>query len=649
MKLSLIIVNYNVRYFLEQTLRSVFRSLVDFDYEVIVVDNASVDGSLAMLADLFPQVHVLSNEENAGFSKACNQGMALAKGKYCLLLNPDTILSEETLAVCVAKMDANPKIGGLGVRMIDGGGHFLPESKRGLPTPFVAFCKAFGLSRLFPRSRRFNYYHLGHISEFESSEVDVLSGAFMMLRNSVIEKIGGLDETFFMYGEDIDLSYRIQKAGYVNWYETSTSIVHFKGESTKKGSMNYVRVFYRAMIIFARKHFVGPGALWLTSVYHLAVYLRAAASIIIRFGSLLLPVLIESLVIFFGLGLLTQLWATHYFGDPEYYNNVPIHIHHIIYTLVWVGSIFIGGAYDKYFSYKTLWKSLSFGTVVLLIAFSLVTAKLRPSRAIVLFGAMWTAVSLSFIRWLMAGIMGIKSHLKKRLVIVGSESEVERTLGLLGLSGIDVQATIKVAPDVEYDRKYFQGCLDDLEDITEAFQADEVIFCARDVEHNVIIQCMTVFADKIPIKIIQEEGLGIIGSRYKNKRGELYAIEARMAIARSEKKRQKRALDILICLATLVLIPFIFLSPGRRWIYPNWLTVLIGNKTWVAYRNEASVSSVLPKLQKGVILPTSIDRNNELKERINFLYAKDYSIWMDLEIVWKGLLGTAKEYERQDH
>jgi GT2 family glycosyltransferase len=643
MMLSIVIVNYNVRYLLEQTLRAVFRSKGDFDYEVIVIDNASNDGSIQMVHNLFPQVKTIVNTENVGFSRACNQGIGAGDAKYFLLLNPDTILSEETLQSSINKMEPNERIGGLGVRMIDGGGHFLPESKRGLPTPFVAFCKAFGLSRLFPKSKRFNYYHLGHISEFESSEVDVLSGAYMMLRGSVLEKIGGLDETFFMYGEDIDLSYRIQKAGHVNWYEADTSIIHFKGESTKRGSMNYVRVFYRAMIIFAKKHFVGSGALWLTAVYQLAVFLRAAASVMVRFGSLILPVLVEFLIIFIGLGFLTQFWANTYFGHPDYYANVPIEIHHIIYTIVWVGAIFIGGAYDRYFSYKSLWKSLTLGTAILLIAFSLVTAKLRPSRAIVLLGAIWTAVSLSILRWVISKIVGVKSSVKKRIAIVGSESEIDRTLGLLKISGVDIQEAILVSPDENVQGQRFHGYVQDLKEIADAFQVDEVIFCAKDIEHNEIIKWMTRFADRLPIKIIQEEGLGIIGSRYKNKRGELYAIDAQMSIIRIEKKRQKRALDLLFCLTSLIGIPVLIFSRSRKWIYSNWIAVFVGQKTWVAYQDGDLESAVLPKLQEGVIKPAGFDQGKEVRNRINFLYAKDYTVWMDVEILWKGIINSAYE------
>ena len=252
-QLSVIIVNYNVEYFLNQCLDSVKKASKNLNVEVIIVDNDSVDGSLKMLQENYPEHTLVANKSNVGFSTANNQGINISQGKYVLLLNPDTVVSETTFDKAIAFMDRTPLAGGLGVRMIDGRGLFLPESKRGLPTPLVAFYKIFGLSKLFPKSKKYNQYHAGHIEEFETKEVDILSGAFMLMRKKALDEVGLLDEEFFMYGEDIDLSYRIQLGGYKNYYFSETKIIHYKGESTKKNSVNYVFVFYNAMIIFAQK------------------------------------------------------------------------------------------------------------------------------------------------------------------------------------------------------------------------------------------------------------------------------------------------------------------------------------------------------------------------------------------------------------
>ena len=254
MDLSIVIVNYRVRYFLEQTLRSVMEAVQGLKAEVIVVDNASDDGSLEYVRERLPQCIYVENRENVGFSRANNIGIRMARGEYTLILNPDTIICRQAIDDCLAWMRSHERCAAIGAHMVDGNGVFLPESKRAFPTPWVSFCKIFGLSSLFPRSRWFAKYHLRYLSEDEPHRIDILSGAFMFCRTAPLQQAGGFDEDFFMYGEDIDLSYRLVQAGGENWY-VPTTIIHYKGESTKKDSMRYVRVFYDAMLIFYRKHF----------------------------------------------------------------------------------------------------------------------------------------------------------------------------------------------------------------------------------------------------------------------------------------------------------------------------------------------------------------------------------------------------------
>jgi GT2 family glycosyltransferase len=253
MKLSIIIVNYNVKYFLEQCLDSVFLAVKNIEAEIFVVDNHSSDDSLEYLKPGFPDVIYIENHENAGFAKANNQAIAQARGEYVLLLNPDTVIGENSLTNVCRFMDENPQAGAAGVKMLDGYGRFLPESKRGFPSPWNSFCKMSGLSKLFPYSERFGGYHLKYLDKNSVHAVDILAGAFMMVRKEAIEKSGYLDENFFMYGEDIDWSYRITRAGYTNYFSPEP-IIHYKGESTKK-DIKYVTHFYEAMLIFFTKHY----------------------------------------------------------------------------------------------------------------------------------------------------------------------------------------------------------------------------------------------------------------------------------------------------------------------------------------------------------------------------------------------------------
>ncbi|RZK30186.1 MAG: glycosyltransferase family 2 protein, partial [Hymenobacter sp.] len=303
MKLSVIVVSYNVCYFLEQALLAVRTAAAHLGQpvEVFVVDNNSADNSVAMVRTRFPEVILIENPDNPGFSKANNQALHRATGQYQLLLNPDTLVEEAAFQRCCAFLDAHPRGGGLGVRMLDGQGRFLPESKRGLPTPRVAFYKIFGLAWLFPRSRTFGRYHLGFLDPDQPHQVAVLSGAFMLLRRAALDQVGLLDEDYFMYGEDIDLSYRLTQGGWQNWYFPGARIIHYKGESTKRTSVNYVRVFYRAMAIFAQKHFAPGRAGLFTKLITIAIWLRAGAAVGQRLATRAAPLLLDAGLLYAGM------------------------------------------------------------------------------------------------------------------------------------------------------------------------------------------------------------------------------------------------------------------------------------------------------------------------------------------------------------
>ncbi len=287
MELTVVIVNYRVKYLLEQTLRSVEQAMQGMTGEIIVVDNLSGDDSIAFSRERHPQVTYIENQENVGFARANNQAIMQARGEFTLILNPDTIITPQCLQEGIAWMRSHPKCGAIGARMMDANGVFLPESKRSFPTPWVSFCKIFGLSKLFPRSPWFAKYHLRYLSDLEPQCIDILSGAYMLCRTAVLQQLRGFDEDFFMYGEDIDLSYRIVKAGYENWF-LPTPMVHYKGESTHKDSMRYVRVFYDAMLIFYRKHFPRFNVIFYP-VVKLGVVIRAGMAMARRLVKRLLP------------------------------------------------------------------------------------------------------------------------------------------------------------------------------------------------------------------------------------------------------------------------------------------------------------------------------------------------------------------------
>jgi len=285
MILSVIIVNYNVKYFLEQCLYSVEKALREVaggvteagiapESEIFVVDNHSSDGSVEYLRPRFPRVRFIVNEDNVGFARGNNQALQQARGKYILFLNPDTILPEDSFGVWLSFMRGEPGAGALGARMVDGSGRFLKESRRGFPSPWVAFCKLAGLTALFPHSRLLAGYYLGHLPSDRSHPAPILSGACMWVSREVLDKAGSFDEQFFMYGEDIDLSYRIGQKGYTNYYIAEPAILHFKGESTRK-DIRYIKLFYKAMSQFRKKYFSGGWSALFNVLMEGAIWLRA--------------------------------------------------------------------------------------------------------------------------------------------------------------------------------------------------------------------------------------------------------------------------------------------------------------------------------------------------------------------------------------
>ncbi len=281
MLLSIIIVNYNVKYFLEQSLCSVEKALraAPLQAEIFVVDNHSSDGSADWLPGRFPRVRFILNSDNKGFGAANNQALARAQGKYILFLNPDTILPEDSFSTCISFMDAHPEAGAVGLRMIDGSGRFLKESRRGFPSPWVAFCKMAGLTTLFPRSAAFAKYYLGHIPSTTDHPSPILPGAYMFVRKQALDQTGGFDERFFLYAEDIDLSHRIEQAGYTNYYIASATLLHFKGESTQKDT-RYIKQFYKAMSQFRSKHSRGLGSRLFNALLKGAIWGRAGLQMI---------------------------------------------------------------------------------------------------------------------------------------------------------------------------------------------------------------------------------------------------------------------------------------------------------------------------------------------------------------------------------
>ncbi|MBW6499131.1 MAG: glycosyltransferase [Bacteroidales bacterium] len=643
MDLTVVIVNYNVQYFLDQCLKSVFSSGKNLAMEVIVVDNNSVDGSLEMLREKYPQVHLIANEENLGFSRANNQAIAIAKGRYVLLLNPDTVVEDDTLPRVVRFMDEHPDAGGLGVKMLDGQGRFLPESKRGLPTPAVAFFKIFGLARLFPKSKTFGKYHLGYLDPDQTHAVDVLSGAFMLLRKEALEKTGYLDEDFFMYGEDIDMSFRITQAGYKNYYFPDTRIIHYKGESTKKSSVNYVLVFYNAMIIFARKHFSQKNARLFSFLINLAVYFRAAVALFNRFLKKIFWPLFDALLIFIGFFFIKSSWEETVFHGPHYppefmYFMVPV------YILIWLFTVYFSGGYDRPLKIFRIVRGIGMGTVIILVIYALLPISLRFSRALILLGGAWALFSMLILRSLhsLMAQKGLRAEegQNKRIIIVGDSKEAARIVQMIRQAGNSAFIGLVSLQKQKPQQGGYVGTIAQINEVIEIYKIDEIIFSAADMSSQSIIDQMAALRDqRINFKIAPPESLYIIGSNSIDTFGELFTISIN-AVNKPANRRNKRLFDLLASGFILISIPVnIFLVKNPLGLISNLISVIIGRKSWVGY-HPVQKPGKLPKIKKGVLYPGDMIPGKQLDQEtlnnLNNLYAKEYRIENDFNILIKG-------------
>ena len=608
------------------------------DCEVFVVDNNSSDDSCQMIREKFPEVILIANKDNPGFSIANNQAIHQSKGEYILLLNPDTLVQEDTFTKTIAFMDSTPDAGGLGVKMIDGNGVFLPESKRGLPTPLTAFYKIFGLSTLFPKSKRFGKYHLGYLDMNKNHEIDVLSGAFMLMRKSVLDKVGLLDETFFMYGEDIDLSYRIQLGGFKNYYCSDTTIVHYKGESTKKNSLNYVFVFYNAMEIFFKKHFQSR----ITGLFSLgvkfAIYLRAFMAILKRFiASIAIPT-IDALLVWLFFIVLLPYWEIHKFGQNNIYPDTYTNIIVPIYILVMLLSILYSGGYDKPYKKLPFIRGILIGFGSIFLFYSLLNETLRFSRAMIVFAMLFASLFLPILRLIYKRlkISGYASILRKKanILLAGNAVDVQKTVEIIknNLDQFKVVGRISNATD----DKEKLGTLGDIADIVRIHKVDEIIFCSTTLSTSEIIDTMMLSElSRISFKIASPDGIAVIGSSSILTNNDLYDIQIN-SITKPTNRRNKRTLDIALALILLIIFPLAFFNKYPWNLIKNMFNVLIGKRTWVGFTPNTHAS--LPILRKGILHP-AMDKKHTISdktvEKINRLYEKVYRLTNDLSIFWK--------------
>lgn len=607
--------------------------------QVIVIDNNSSDNSIDYLKPHFPSVCFFANHQNIGFAKACNQGLAMAKGKYILFLNPDTIVPEDCFEKCISFFESKADAGALGIKMLDGSGKFLKESKRSFPSPLTSLYKLFGLSKLFPKSKTFSKYHLGHLDKNENHEVDVLAGAFFMVKKEVIEKTGSFDEIYFMYGEDIDLSYRIQQAGYKNYYFADSSIIHFKGESTRKGTLNYVRMFYNAMSIFVRKHYGSTRAGIFNFFVHLAIWFRAIMTAMANFIRHIGLPLIDAGLILVSFWIMKTIW-NYYVKTGTHYESSLLWIAFPAFTLMYIITAYYAGLYDRWFKRYVLIRSALITTVVLLACYSLLPEQYRFSRAIILFGSVLAFLLIGLLRWLLirTGVLAGDEEKNKHanILVVGSANEYEEVKQLMNEAGLEERVIGRIAVD-ENDTNAIGRW--PKKEMLQSVPFREIIFCEGSLSFKEIINAIPNAGKNLKIKIHAAGSRSIVGSDSKDTSGEAVSKENGFKLSYPYNLRLKRLVDISVSLLFLFSFPFhLFFVKRPMNFFANCFAVLFAQKTWVGYAVE---EKNLPELKRAVLgsngIPVKAEQQIPLQslQMLDYWYARDYEPSYDLAIILK--------------
>lgn len=640
MKLSVIIVNYNVVHFLELCLHSVLRATKDLETEIIVVDNQSMDGSIAMLEQKFPEVTLLANQENLGFSKANNQAVRVATGDYILFLNPDTVMPEDFFQKILPYMDSHPEAGAIGPRLIDGRGVFAPDSKKSFPTLSVALFKTMGLGRLFPKSSYFNKYYAVHVPAERTAEVEVLSGCCMLVRRSVLAMAGnGFDEDYFMYCEDVDLCYRIREAGFKNIYFPETSLIHYKGESTRKASLSYVRIFNEALVTFVKKHYSKSRAQTFLLFIKLGILLRAILGVGRNIFRLVRLPLFDILVLFGTLFLFKNFWV----GQVR--DQQPLPASFVLatfpaYVFLWVISLYLNGAYDQPYRPLRVVRGMMVGTVFILAYFGLLPAHLRYSRAlIILSGVSGTVILLGLHEFL--GRLGIFKFIRRddttsKAVIVSDISCFYPAMQALNRISGSPEVAGRIS--IQQDGQPALASLDELQPILFTAGINEVIFCINGLSYARTLELMQECGPGYEYKIHIPGTETFIGSSSSETPGIVYSGGRKFKLGSFAQMRNKRMVDIVVSLMILLGWPLLlFILKRAGGVFINALQVLAGKKTWVGYHSGNSTG--LPALRPSVlpvhnILPGYIPPK-ALQERAELDYALNYVPGRDLVAIWR--------------
>jgi GT2 family glycosyltransferase len=657
---SVVIVNYNVKDFLSQALRSVEQASEGLRVETFVVDNNSIDDSVAMVRRDYPEVRMMANQENVGFGRANNQAILEASGRHVLILNPDTIVQEDALRTMVAFMDDHPECGALGCQILNPDGSFAPESRRSFPSPQIAFYRMTGLSTLFPKSKRFGQYNRTFVPRDQDQEVDALSGSCMMVRRTALlgpdpqvdgkSGSGLFDEDFFMYGEDLDLCYRIKKAGWQVWYTAATQIIHYKGESTKKGELKYVRLFYGAMLLFIEKHLEFQHSAALTSALRAGIVVRAFITLLGNWMRMASPLIKDFAGVYATVAALGSLrfWQTGVESSPLFYATVAP-----VFALATVLGIAMMGGYRSTRKWRI--EPVFTGVIVgflFVASLAYFVQAIAFSRLVV-----GLSVPVSFgVLMLWRSFASRKRRGLRRALLVGEKTEADRLSNLLTahprppftLKGYVSDAVEPVESVGDGDVRHL-GRRSHLRDLVRLRGFEDIVFASSDIPNHVIFGIMKDLKDlPVQFRMLQEGQEYVIGKSTISHLsiGSLQADVTEVVEIRSP--FSKALFEKSLSLVLLPLVPFIWVawrlsspdSPRRKKLKPflKLHRVLSGNRALVGCRKKD-----LPFIPEnwnvpvGIFPVTNTMRTKELKSediaRVYWYYVTHQTPGLDLEIL----------------
>lgn len=636
--ISVIIVNYNVKDYLLQCLRSLQASVGDVRTQIIVVDNNSHDGSVAELQPMFPGVQWIALDENVGFGRANNVGLSEVTGRYVLYLNPDTIVGSDTLAVMCRYLDEHPRTGIAGCKVLNPDGSFQLACRRGLPTPWVSFCKLFGLQKLFPSSKLFAGYNLTFLPIDATYPVDALIGAFMVGRTDLMRELGGFDPAFFMYGEDIDLCYRVQLAGYDVTYVHTTSIVHYKGESTKRSSINEVRVFYDAMEIFARKHFGGSRVF--LAFLRIGIVLRALLARMLRKRREIGTWAVDMTALNAALLAATAVRFEGPFGFPAY-------AYPLVQIVITIVATFSLVAVGEYVEYRPTLRRSAVGLLVTFFLLSSLTYFFKEyafSRGVVLMTIGFTTIAFALIRGVLALRDGARAVSARKILLVGCTPHADRIAhalttaehrntdiaGIVATSSFTTEtfAGMRIVGDTTY-----------LARILDATGAQEVILTDPTVSKEHIMELMIACAGYRARFHLATDYDDVITARIINDVAGVEPTVSLPPLVRFRNRVAKRTVDVLLSLIVLTLsLPGLIL-PGVRRSLMAWFDVFRGRRSVVGLYPDGKARSMGIMGLTGLAHISSPGRLSPAAvSQLNDYYIEHYTLALDVEIILKHLL-----------